>query len=139
MDCGRRWMTGDGSEETDHGRRMTINLICYMMLQSCNRTKNCRHTVFRRHGSTEYDTEYYLAIPNYGATWLSFIPEYDLGSDFNSASVIPSHRYNADTAQAVRDLSLAEQQSLKRRMTVQEWQQPHREQLPYQRCRNEAP
>jgi hypothetical protein len=35
-----------------------------------------------------------------------------------------SHRYNANTLQAVRDLSLAEQQSLKRGMTVPELQQP---------------
>jgi len=35
-----------------------------------------------------------------------------------------SHRYNADTAQAIRDLSLAEQHSLKRGMTVPESQQP---------------
>jgi len=25
----RRWMTGDGSQEMDHGRRMTINLLPY--------------------------------------------------------------------------------------------------------------
>jgi len=98
-------MTGDGSQETDHGRRMTINLLSYMKLQSCNRAQNCRHTVFRRHGSTEYDTEHYSAMPNYAATCPSFNAEYDPGSDPDSASVIPSHSYNADTAhhEAVRD------------------------------------
>jgi hypothetical protein len=55
----RRWMTGDGSQETDHGRRMTINLLSYMKLRSCNRAQNCRHTMYRRHGSSEYDAKHY--------------------------------------------------------------------------------
>jgi hypothetical protein len=37
---------------------------------------------------------------------------------------IPSYNYNADTAQALRDKSLAEQQSLNMGMTVLESQQP---------------
>jgi len=38
MDCDRiwmddwRWMTGDGSQEMDHGRRMTTNLLSYMKI-----------------------------------------------------------------------------------------------------------
>jgi len=71
----RRWMTGDGSQETDHGRRMTINLLSYMKLRSCNRAQNCRHTMYRRHGSTEYDTEHYSEMPNYAAT----CPSYNAG------------------------------------------------------------
>jgi len=55
----RRWMTGDGSQEMDHGRRMTINLLSYLKLRSYNRAQICRHTLYRRHGSTEYDTEHY--------------------------------------------------------------------------------
>jgi hypothetical protein len=39
-------------------------------------------------------------------------------------NTISNHCHNADTAQAVLDLSLAEQRSLKREMTVPESQQP---------------
>jgi hypothetical protein len=81
----RRWMTGDGSQETDHGRRMTINLLSDMKLRSYNRARICRHTMYRRHGSTEYDTEHYSGhyseIPNYAATCPSFNAEYDPESD----------------------------------------------------------
>jgi hypothetical protein len=117
----QRWMTGDGSQETDHGRRLTINLLSDMNLRSNNRARICRHTMYRRHGSTKYDTEHYSGhyseIPNYAATCESF----------NANTIpnqIPSHSYNVDTAQAVRDLSLAERRSLKRGMTVPELQQP---------------
>jgi hypothetical protein len=84
----RRCTTGDGSQEMDHGRRMTINLLPY--------TKIRRHTVFRRHGSTEYDaehySEHYSEIPNHAPTCLNFNAEYDPESDHESIS------YNADTA-----------------------------------------
>jgi len=89
-------MTGDVSQETDHGRRMTINLLSDMKLRSYNRARICRHTMYRRHGSTEYDTEHYSGhhseIPNYAATCPSFNAEYDPESDPESIS------YNADTA-----------------------------------------
>jgi len=52
-------MTGDGSREMDQGRRMTINLLSYMKLRCYNRARICRHTVFQRHGSSEYDAKYY--------------------------------------------------------------------------------
>jgi len=70
-------MTGDGSQETDHGRRMTINLLSYMKLRSCNRAQNCRHGMYRRDGSTEYDTEHNSEMPDYAATCPSFNAEYD--------------------------------------------------------------
>jgi hypothetical protein len=38
-------------------------------------------------------------------------------------NLIPSHTYNADTAQAIRDQSLVVQQSFKRGMTVPNLQQ----------------
>jgi len=94
----RRWMAGDGSREMDQGRRMTINLLSYIKLRSYNRALICRHTVFQRHGSTEYDTEryseHYSEIPNYAATCPSSHTKYDS----------ESHSYNADTAhhEAVR-------------------------------------
>jgi len=77
----RRWMKGDGSQETDHGRRMTINLHSYMKLQSCNWAQNCRHTVFRRHGSTGCGTEHYSQMPNYVTICPSFNAEYYPESD----------------------------------------------------------
>jgi len=74
----RRWMTGYGSQEMDHGRRMTINLLPFyedievmrsytifeityfdFRLHSYNRAQICRHPMYRWHGSTEYDTEHY--------------------------------------------------------------------------------
>jgi hypothetical protein len=115
----RMWVTGDGSQEMDHGRRMTINLLPFhedievirsytlleityfdFKLRTCNRAQICRYTMYRRHGSTEYDTEHYSEhyskIPNYAAyarvAMLNTIP-----------NQIPSHSYNSDTAQAVRD------------------------------------
>jgi hypothetical protein len=67
----RRGITGDGSQEMDHARRMTINLLSYMKLRSYNRAQICRHTMYGQHGSTEYDTEHYSEhyskIPNYAA------------------------------------------------------------------------
>jgi len=83
--CGRRWMTGDGScaemdcsticittgygwmtgggwQEMDDRGQMTINLFLYMKLRSYNRARICRHTVFQRHGSTEYDAKHYSAL-----------------------------------------------------------------------------
>jgi hypothetical protein len=82
MDPDRIWMddwtcmTGDGSQEMDHGRRMTINLLpfdediesvrSYILLEisyyhfklpSYSETQICRHTMYRRHDSTEIDTE----------------------------------------------------------------------------------
>jgi len=49
------------------------------------------YTMYRRHGSTEYDTEHYSEMPNETATCPSFNAEYDPEPDPNSASVIPSH------------------------------------------------
>jgi len=85
----RRWMTGYGSQEMDHGRRMTINLLSNMQLRSCNRAQICRETVFQRHGSTEYDakhysehhSEHYSEIPNHARTCPSSNAEYDPESD----------------------------------------------------------
>jgi len=76
-----RWMTGDGSQETYHGRRMTINVFSDMKLRSCNRAQNCRHTVFRWDGSTECDTEHSSEMANYVAIWPSSNAEYDPESD----------------------------------------------------------
>jgi hypothetical protein len=90
-------MTGDGSQEMDHGRRMTINLLSDMQLPSDNRAQICRHLMYRQHGSTEYDSEHYSKITNYTAICPSYNAEYDPDSDPDSASVIPSHSYNADT------------------------------------------
>jgi len=87
----RRWMTGDGSRETDDNQSPFL-----LKLRSYNRAQICRHTVFRRHGSTKYDTEHYSEhyseIPNYAATSPSFNAECDPESDPESIS------YNADTA-----------------------------------------
>jgi len=43
----------------DQGRQMTINLLSYMKLPSYNRAWICRHTVFQRHGSTQYNAKQY--------------------------------------------------------------------------------
>ena len=85
----RRWMTGDGSREIHQGRRMTINLLSYMKLRNYNRPRICRHTVFQRHGSTEYDakqysehySEHYSEIPDHAPTCPSSNAEYDAESD----------------------------------------------------------
>jgi hypothetical protein len=79
--------------------------------------------MYQRPRSTEYDTDHGSVMPIATATCLSFNVEYDFERDPNSASVIPIHSYNADTAQALRDLSLAEQRCLNRGMTVLESQQ----------------
>ena len=95
----------------DHGRRMTINLLPFyedievmrsytlleityfdFKLRSYNRAQICRHTMYRRHSSTEYDAEDYSEISNYAATCPSSNAEYDPESDPES------HSYNADTA-----------------------------------------
>jgi hypothetical protein len=114
----RRWMTGDGPKEMDHGRRMAINPLPFyediavmrsytiveityfdFKLRSCNGAQICRHTMYRRHSSTEYDTEHYSEISNYAATCPSSNAEYNPESDPES------HSYNADTAhhEALRD------------------------------------
>jgi len=114
-DCGRRWMTGDGSREIDQGRRMTINLLSYMKLPSYNRARICRHTVFKSNGSTKYNAKDNSAL--FGV----------LFRDTESCTNMPeSHSYNTDTAhlEAVRDKSSAEQQSSMRRMTVLDSQRP---------------
>jgi len=88
-DCGCRLMTGDGSREMDQGRRMIIILLSYMKLRSYNRARICRHTVFKRHGSTKYDakhysnhySEHYSKIPNHVPTCPCSNAEYDPESD----------------------------------------------------------
>jgi len=72
----RRWMTGDGSRETDDNQSPFL-----LKLRSCNRAQICRYTMYRRYGSTEYDTEHYSEIPNYAATSPSSNAEYDHESD----------------------------------------------------------
>ena len=71
-ECGRRCMIRDGSRPEmdrdqiwmDHERRMTINLVSYMKLQGSNWAQNGRHTLFRRHRSTKYDSKHYPEMPN---------------------------------------------------------------------------
>jgi len=107
-------MTGYGSQEMDHGRRMTINLLPFdddievmrsytiveityfdFKLRSYNRAQICRHPMYRRHGSTEYDTEHYSEhyskIPKYAAYAGVPMPN-------TIPKQIPSHRYNADNS-----------------------------------------
>ena len=89
ISTGYGWMTGGGWQEMDHGRWMTINLLSYMKLRSSNRARICRHTVFQRSGSTEYDakhssehySEHYSEIPNHAPTCPSSNAEYDPESD----------------------------------------------------------
>jgi len=103
-----RWMTGDGSQEMDHERRMTVNLLPFhedieairsytlleisyydFKLRSYHRARICRHTVFQRHSSNEYDAkhysehyfEHYSEIPNHAPTCPSSNAEYDPESD----------------------------------------------------------
>jgi hypothetical protein len=72
----------DGSRlEMDHGRRKAINPLPFyediavmgsythieityfdFKLRSYNRARICRHTVFQRHGSTEYDAKHNSAL-----------------------------------------------------------------------------
>ena len=86
-------------------RSYTLLEITYFdfKLRSYTGTQICRHTMYRRHSSTEYDTdhysEHYSEIPNYAATCPSSNAEYDPESDPES------HSYNADTAhhEALRD------------------------------------
>jgi len=84
----RRWLTGDGSQEMDHRRRITINHLSHMKLQSSNWAQNCRHSVFRRSGSTEYHTEHYSEMLNYASTCPSFNAQYYPESDPESHSYI---------------------------------------------------
>ena len=95
----RRWMTGDGSRETDDNqspflyedievmRSYTLLEISYydFKLRSYNPAQICRYTMYRRHGSTEYDTEYYSEhyseIPNHAPTCPNSNAEYDPESD----------------------------------------------------------
>ena len=100
----RRRITGDGSQEMDHGGRMTINLLPFyediavmrsytlleisyydFKLRSYNRAQICRYTMYRRHGSTEYDTEHYSEhyseIPNHAPVCPNSNAEYDPESD----------------------------------------------------------
>jgi hypothetical protein len=75
-------MTGDGSQEMDHGRQMTIGLFSIRSycgyvklydsrdynfgfeLQISYGTEICMYTMYRRHGFTEYDTEHYSEMTN---------------------------------------------------------------------------
>jgi hypothetical protein len=54
-------MTGDGSKEMDHGRRMTINLFSYIKLRSYNQAQICRLRCTAgatcRSSNAEYDPE----------------------------------------------------------------------------------
>jgi len=45
-------------------RSYTIVKITYFdfKLRSYNRAQMCRYTIYRRHGSTEYDTEHYSEL-----------------------------------------------------------------------------
>jgi len=60
-----------------------------MKLRSCNRVWICRHTVFQRHGSTEYDakhysehySQHYSEIPDHAPTCPSSNAEYHPESD----------------------------------------------------------
>jgi hypothetical protein len=74
----RRWPSG-----VDYGRRIVINLLPFyediavmrsytiveityfdFKLRSFNGTQIYMYTIYRRYGSTEYDTEYYSEMPN---------------------------------------------------------------------------
>ena len=68
---------------------MTINLLSYMKLRSYNQARICRHTVFQRHSSTEYNakhysqhySEHYSEIPDQAPTCPSSNAEYNPESD----------------------------------------------------------
>jgi hypothetical protein len=131
-------MTGDGPKEMDHGWRMAINPLPFyedivvmrsytiveitnfdFELRSYTATQICRHAMYQRHSSTEYNTdhysEHYSEILNYAATCPSSNAEYDP----DSASVLQSHTATSHH-EALRDYSLEEQRSLKRGTTVPE-------------------
>ena len=140
----RRRMTGDGSQEMDHGGRMTINLLpfyediavmrSYTILEITTLISNYE---FLWNG----DMHVYDVLP---AVWSHRVRYRALFRDAELNSYMPElqcrvrsrirsrlslgdpelHSYNTDTEQAVRDLSLAEQRSLKRGITVPDSQQP---------------
>jgi len=119
----RRRMTGDGSQEIDHGGWITIIPLpfhddlevirSYTILeithfdfevQCCNQAQRCRYMMdWWRSGSSKYDTnhysEHYSEISNNAATCPSANAKYDPKSDHES------HRNNTATAhhQALRD------------------------------------
>jgi len=157
----RRWIIGDWTKEMDHRRQMAIHpLPCYediavmwrytlleityfdFNLQSYNRAQIWRHTVYRRHVSTEYDTEHYSdqysAIPNYAATCPSSHAEYNP----DSASVISSHTATMPIMNIMKpyDISLWRSNYHSRRgWQCQNHNNLYQEQLPYRKCRNKAP
>jgi len=97
----RSWITGDLYHSRNHDFEFK--------LRSFNGMQICMYKIYRRHGSTKYDTEYdsehysqhysehYSKIPNSAATCASYNAEYDPVSDPESRS------YNGDTAQVVPD------------------------------------
>ena len=97
-------MTGDGSRETDDNqspfryadiavmRSYTIVEITYFdsKLQGYNQAQIWRHKLYRRHGSTEYNTEHYSEIPNHAPTCPSYNAESDPESHPESHSYLTS-------------------------------------------------
>jgi hypothetical protein len=79
-----RWIKGDGSRETDDNQSPFLYEATNLQLSA-----DCRHTVFQRHGSTEYDAKHYSAqhseryseIPNHTPTCPSSNAEYDPETD----------------------------------------------------------
>jgi hypothetical protein len=117
--CGRRWMTGDGSQEMDHGRRMTMNLLpfyedsqamrSYTILEITTLNSNYEVSMQRRYACIRCTSG--MAPPS---TMPSTIPStiqrcriLQLHARVSMSNTIPnripSHSYNADTAQAVQD------------------------------------
>jgi len=114
----RRWMTGDGSRERDHGRRMTVNLLPYMkILRLCEVIPFSRSL---RYHATKLQSGAEMQPYDFPVAWLHA----PVPMPNTIPNQIPSHNSNADTALAVRDQSLAEQRFLTRGMTVPESQQP---------------
>jgi hypothetical protein len=94
----RRWISGDGSWETGDNQSpsyMKMMRLCGVIpfsrsrldfkLRSFNGTQIYMYTMYRRHGSTKYDTEHYSEhyseIPNHAPTCPSSNAEYNPESD----------------------------------------------------------
>jgi hypothetical protein len=118
-------MTADVSQEMEHGRRMTINLLpFYKVIEVMRRhtilkitTLISKHEVTIERGYADTRCSGGMAPPStIPSTLQSTIQRYRI-MQLHARVPMPntilnqilSHSYNADTSQAVRDESLAEQ------------------------------
>lgn len=136
--------SGDVSQETDDNQSSFLYLDIEVMqsytllkitnfdfkLQGYNQVQICKHTMYRKHGSTMSNPEH-CSAPLTDTEIHSYMPESAcrVQSRFRSQrsltdSKLHSNIANATHQEAVRDYGLVELQSLQREMAVPESQQP---------------